>query len=423
MNLYAWIVLAALLAGFVLDLLSGIFTLQFLSGALPEELKDCVDAATYARSQEYTRARTRFGFLVSGVGLALIGVFWFSGGFNALDVCVRRWGLHPILAGLAYLGILALLKGALSLPFSLWSTFVIEERFGFNRTTLRTYIFDLAKGLALAVLLGGPLLACILALFEYAGPLAWLICWAVAALFTLFVQYIAPAWIMPLFNTFEPLKDGELKESILQYAGRVRYPVREVSVMDGSRRSGKSNAFFTGFGKHRRIALFDTLIEKHTVPELVAILAHEIGHYKKKHLLIGIGLGVAHAGILFFLLSVFMTRQGLFDAFFMEHSSFYAGMLFFALLYAPVEMVLAPLQNLLSRRFEKQADRYAVETSGYGDDLISGLKKLSAHNLSNLRPHPFTVFMHYSHPPLLARIRAIRECSISTSVDRRNEGI
>lgn len=407
MNLYAMIILCALLADFLLGAIADWLNLKALDPKLPAEFAGCYDPAEYARSQAYTRAKTRFGQVTATFDLALLLLFWLAGGFAWLDQLVRGMATGEVSRGLLFFGLLLLGKSVLSLPFSIYSTFVIEERFGFNRTTPTTFIADLAKGLLLAVVLGGPLLAAILALFAKAGALAWLWCWAAVSLFTLFVQFIAPTWIMPLFNKFTPLPDGELREAILAFAAKVNFPLRNLFVMDGSKRSAKSNAFFTGFGKHRRIALFDTLIDKHTVPELVGVLAHEIGHYKKKHILKSMLLGVVHAGVLFYLLSFFLSRPELYAAFGLAEPSLYAGLVFFGLLFTPLEMALSPCLHYLSRKHEYQADRFAAEETGNPAGLADALKKLSVSNLANLTPHPFYVALHYSHPPLLARLRAL----------------
>jgi STE24 endopeptidase len=358
--------------------------------------------------QKYTRVNTRFSFVTSTFNIIVLLVFWFSGGFNWLDQLVRGPGWSSIPTGMAYIGLLMLGQSLLSLPFSIYDTFVIEARFGFNRTSVKTFVLDLLKGLGLAVVLGAPLLAGVLAFFIHAGAWAWFYTWLVTVLYSLVMQYIAPTWIMPLFNKFTPLQDGELKALIVHYAEKVRFPLAGIFVMDGSKRSSKSNAFFTGFGKNKRIALFDTLIEKHTVAELVAVLAHEIGHYKKKHIQLGILISVLHSGILFYLMSLFISRPGLFEAFYMEQISVYAGLLFFAMLFSPLDIFLSPLMNILSRRHEYQADQYCATTSGLIEEMINALRKLSRDNLSHLTPHRFYVFMHYSHPPVLQRIRRLR---------------
>ncbi|MFC1650212.1 M48 family metallopeptidase [Candidatus Latescibacterota bacterium] len=408
MNLYAIIILSALLADFVLDIISNILNLNKLSGELPQEFAGFYNTSDYDKSQDYTRATTKFGLFTSTFNLFLVLIFWFADGFNSLDSIIRGWQFHPILSGLAYIGILLGLKMLFSLPFSIYSTFVIEERYGFNKTTWTTFITDIFKGLALTIMLGGPLLAGMFAFFQYTGEYAWVYCWLAATVYTLIIQFIAPAWILPIFNKFTPLEDGDLKTRIMEYARSVRFSLADVFVIDGSRRSSKSNAYFTGFGKNKRIALFDTLVEKHTIPELVAVLAHEIGHYKKKHIRQGIVISILHTGVMFFLLSVFLSHEGLFEAFYMENISIYAGFIFFGMLYTPIELVLSIFMNMLSRHNEYQADSFASDTFGEPEAMVNALKKLSVHNLSNLRPHSFYVFLNYSHPPVLRRIEAIR---------------
>jgi len=394
-------------------LISEVLNLRALQDQLPDEFHDVYDAEAYKKSQAYTRTQTMFGFLTSTFGILVTLIFWFAGGFNYLDQIVRSWQLQPIFAGLAYMGILMFARSVLSLPFTLYSTFVIEEKFGFNKMTPKTFVTDLLKGLILAILLGAPLLAGVLAFFEYAGPQAWLYCWLATTLFTLFVQFIAPTWIMPLFNKFTPLEEGELRTAILNYAKSVNFPLKNLFVMDGSRRSTKSNAFFTGFGKNKRIALFDTLIEKHTVAELVSVLAHEIGHYKKKHILKGMVISIVHMGVMFYLLSLFISHTGLAAAFYMEQVSTYAGLIFFGMLYSPIELILSVFLHIFSRKNEFEADRYAAETTRDPAAMVDALKKLSLHNLSNLTPHPIYVFFNYSHPPVLQRIQAIKQVQVS----------
>lgn len=410
-NVYAVIVLVTLFFEFILNLGADFLNLKCLATALPQEMAGVYDPAAYRKSQEYTRVTTRFGWVVSIFMLVLTLIFWFSGGFNVVDQWLRGLHFNLLFTGVLYIGLLSLLQSLVSLPFSLYSTFVIEERFGFNKTTAALFFTDRAKGLLLSLVLGGPLLAALLAFFEYGGPHAWMYAWGIIAVFQLLIQLIAPTWIMPLFNRFEPLEAGDLKDAIMAFANSVHFPLQNVFVMDGSRRTSKSNAFFTGFGKNKRIALFDTLIASQTTPELVAVLAHEIGHYKKKHIMLGLGMSVLHIGAVFFLLSLFIGHAGLYDAFFMAEPSVYAALIFFGMLFTPVEFVLSLFMNMLSRKHEYEADRFAAMSIEHAETLIEALKKLAAHNLSHLTPHPFYTFLNHSHPPLLDRIRAIRALS------------
>jgi len=416
MNIYSVIILGALLAGYFIDVVTDYLNLKSLSNQLPKEFDGVYDAEAYKKSQAYTKVNTRFGFLTSTLSLILTLVFWFEGGFNYVDQFVRAWNLNSILSGILYMGILVVMKSVFSLPFSIYSTFVIEEKFGFNKTTLRTFILDMIKGVALGIVLGTPLLAGILWFFEFSGELAWLYCWAAVTVFSLVVQFIAPTWIMPWFNKFSPLRSQELKDAIVNYAQKVQYPLKDIFEMDGSKRSTKSNAFFTGFGKNKRIALFDTLIEKHTVDELVAVVAHEIGHYKKHHIVKSMVASVIHTGIVFYLMSIFLSHRGLFDAFYMGNVSIYAGLIFFSMLYSPIEMVLSVVMNVFSRKNEFEADAFAAVTTGRSEPMINALKKLSVHNLSNLTPHRFNVFLNYSHPPVLQRIEALKKLVPTTGL-------
>jgi len=409
MNIYAIIILVAIVVDFVLEIISNRLNLKSLTKELPDEFEGVYDEDTYAKSQEYTRTRTKFGFITGTFNLLLLLGFWFSGGFNWLDQWARSFEFGVIGTGLIFIGVLVIGMSIISLPFTLYSTFVIEERFGFNKTDARTFVTDRLKGLALSVLIGGPLLAGIIAFFEYGGAWAWLYAWLAVTAFSLIMQYVAPTWIMPIFNKFEPLEDGELRQAIESYADKVDFPLQGIYVMDGSKRSSKSNAFFTGFGNNKRIALYDTLIENHTTEELVAVLAHEIGHYKKKHIVKNMAISILHTGIMFVLLSIFLQVPALFEAFFMEEMSVYAGLLFFGLLYSPVETILGIFMQRMSRKHEYEADHFAASTIEEPEEMANVLKKLSKDNLSNLTPHPFYVFLNYSHPPALKRIKEIQK--------------
>jgi len=408
MNTIAFIILSAIIFDFILNGVADYLNLKMLRSDLPRPFQGIYDPDRYRKSQKYLQVTTRFGWISGTFSVGVMLLFWFGNGFPLLDEWVRSFKYGPVLTGLTYMGILILVKSLLSLPFSIYSTFVIEERFGFNQTTWRTFVLDLAKGLLLGILIGTPLLAGVLLFFEYAGAQAWWYCWIAVTLYMLGIQFIAPTWIMPLFNKFSPLAEGELKSSIISYAGSINFPLENVYVMDGSRRSSKSNAFFTGFGKHRRIVLFDTLIKEHTAGELLAVLAHEMGHYKKKHILQSMILGIVQMGIMLYLLSLFISYQGLFDAFYMPQKSVYAGLIFFGMLYAPLGFFIDIFMQMLSRKNETAADRFAVETTRDPQSMAEALKKLSISNLSNLLPHPLYVFLNYSHPPVLQRIQALQ---------------
>jgi STE24 endopeptidase len=408
MNAIALVILAALVLDVAVNLTADILNLKRLRSELPEAFTGWYDAPQYYRAQEYLRVNTCFGWLATLVELAVLLSFWFGGGFALLDEWSRGLAPTPLVSGLIFIGTLLAAKAVLAQPFDAYATFVIEARFGFNQTTWRTYLLDRIKGLGLALLLGGPLLSAVLLFFQHAGPRAWWYCWLLTTGFMLLVHYIAPTWIMPLFNRFAPLPEGELRAAIIAYARRIEFGLDNIFVMDGSKRSTKANAFFTGFGRHRRIVLFDTLIAKHTVDELVAVLAHEMGHFKQKHILKMLLIGIAQSGLMFWVLSWFISYPGLFAAFQVSGPSVHAGLVFFGLLYAPLGTLLGMAVQHLSRRHEYAADRFAVVTAPQGHALATALKKLSVDNLSNLDPHPFYVFLHYSHPPVLRRVAAIQ---------------
>ena len=410
-NAYFIVALCGLFAVEAVNWTARLLNLRALQPEVPTEFADVYDAAAYRRSQDYTRVNTRFHFVASMFDLAALLAFWLAGGFGWLDGLIRGWQLHPVWSGIIFFVVLAAAKGVLGLPFNIYAQFVIEERFGFNRTSAATFILDLLKGMAVGAVIGLPLMAGFLALFTYAGRFAWIYAWAAVVAFSFLMQIIAPAVIMPLFNKFTPLGDGELKEAIMAYAKRVDFPLTGVYSIDASRRSSKGNAFFTGFGKRKRIALFDTLIERSPVDELVAVLAHEVGHYKKRHVLIGTMASALETGLFLGLFSVLLHQQGLFTAFGVESPGLWTGVIFASVLLQPMELVLSIGGVALSRRHERQADRFALATTGRGDLLASGLKRLSKDNLSNLTPHPFYVFLEYSHPPTLERVRALEAAS------------
>jgi len=402
------VILTTLIGSYLIDNCADFLNLGNLNQPLPEEFNDLYNHKKYIKSQDYLKTNTKFGFITSSFDLAVILIFWFSGGFQYIDFFVRSFNFSSIVSGLFFTGILLACKLLISLPFNIYSTFVIEKEFGFNKTTPMLFLTDLIKSIILSAVLGGILLSLILGFLEFGGQYAWVICWIVSITFLLAVQYIVPTWIMPLFNKFTPLEDGPLKDAILKYAQSIDFALSNIFVMDGSKRSSKSNAFFTGFGKNKRIVLFDTLIKEQTIEELVSVLAHEMGHFKKRHIIKRLVAGIFQMGFIFYLISIFISHESLFHAFFMEEVSIYAGLIFFGMLYSPIDLFTSIFLQISSRKDEYEADRFAAETVKDSRPLISALKKLSAHNLSNLTPHPFFVFLNYSHPPLLERINTLK---------------
>lgn len=408
MQINAWF-LAIVLALFLvwkLDLFATLLNLKALSAEIPETFRGFVDAEAYERSQEYTREKAVFGIVEASFSLVLLFAFWWLGGFGWLDGVVRGWGRGPVVTGIAFIGILVVAQSIVSIPFDLYGTFVLEEKFGFNRTTVATWIADRIKGAAIGAVLGLPFLAALLWLFQTV-PMAWLWGWLLVTAVSLGLTYVAPTWIMPLFNKFAPLEEGELKAEIHAMAEKCEFPLKEVSIMDGSRRSAKSNAFFTGFGENKRIALFDTLVANHTVPELVAVLAHEIGHFKERHIVKSLAIGIATTGVLFFLLGLMMENPSLHAAFGVGQTSVHVSLVLFGIVMSPVNDLLSVGSNWLSRKHEFEADAYAANATGNPEAMADALRKLSKDNLSNLTPHPFYVFLNYTHPPVAQRVAAL----------------
>ncbi|MDD4910276.1 MAG: M48 family metallopeptidase [Candidatus Omnitrophica bacterium] len=408
MSIYLIVILVILIGEYLLGLGVETLNLRHASPVLPKEFEGSYDAEKYRKSQEYLKETTKFRLIKGTFFTAVIITFILIGGFNYVDQFARSVSSGYILSGLIFAGILMLGFQIFNIPFAAYSTFVIEGKFGFNRTTAKTFILDIIKGLLLGAVIGGAVFSFVMWLFAAAGKGAWVYCWIGVSLLQLFLVFIGPVVIMPLFNKFIPLEDGELKRAIEGYARSQDFQLKGIFKMDASRRSSKSNAFFTGFGKYRRIALFDNLIQRHTVDELVSILAHEIGHYKNRHIFKIMGLSVATTGLMFLIMSFFIGNEGLFSAFRMRDISVYAGLFFFGFLYTPINLLFSVLGNFLSRRYEYQADEFAARTYKRPQDMITALKKLTVDNLSNLTPHPLKVFLDYSHPPVLKRIEAIR---------------
>jgi STE24 endopeptidase len=408
-NNWLLFILIILIGSYLLEQILSYLNIKALDSKLPAEFQDVFDSEKYVKSQEYTRVTGKFGLLESTFSLLVLLSFLLTGGFNAVDIFVRSFQLGATTTGVLYISLLLLLSSIVSLPFTLYSTFSIEEKFGFNNTTLKTFCIDLIKGLFLSILIGLPILYLVLWFFESTGDLAWLYCWGGLTLITLLLQFLAPVLIMPLFNKFTPLEDGALKEKVLAFAKDASFSIQGIYTMDGSKRSSKLNAFFTGFGRFRKIVFYDTLLEKLDDEEVVAVLAHEMGHYKHRHIFKMMAISTCYTGLLFFLLSLFLGNEGLFAAFQMEHLSIYGSLIFFSFIFSPLSLLLEICVNILSRKHEFEADHYAADSTGNGESLISGLKNLSVANLSNLTPHPAMVFFHYSHPPVLVRIIALRQ--------------
>jgi STE24 endopeptidase len=378
---------------------------------VPPEFVGVVDEAKFRSAQDYLAAQTRYG-LVSRVVSTLAGVgFLLAGGFGRLDNLASFLGRGEIYSALLYFLFLAALDQLIEIPFSLYHTFVLEERFGFNRSTFGTWLGDLLKGWVLGLLLGGLLLSAICWFFRNGGELAWLWAWCAFTAFQLLLTFLAPVVLMPLFNKFEPLPAGELKSAIEAFARKVDFKLQGIFTMDGSKRSSKANAFFTGFGRFRRIVLFDTLVKQQTVPELVAVLAHEVGHFKRKHILKSIAVSLLTTFLLFFLFSRILASNSLAASFGFSHPSVEAAFTIAYWFYAPFSLWAALLAHALSRKFEFEADAYARETTRDPASLVSALKKLSVESLSNLNPHPWKVFLDYSHPPVTQRLRKLLEGS------------
>jgi STE24 endopeptidase len=412
MNPYLILILA-LLAGFtLLDLLINVLNLRAASAEIPDEFKGVYEAEAYAKSQRYLRDSTRVEMISGLIKTGVLIAFILLGGFAFLQSIAAGSASGMVTQALVFGGLLLLLSSFFGLPFSLYDTFVLEEKYGFNKTTPRTFATDFIKGLLLSALIGAPLFAALVWFFQSAGGNAWWICWVVVTLVQLILLYLAPVFILPLFNKFTPLVPGELREKIEAYAQAQGFHLQGLFTIDGSKRSTRANAYFTGFGRNRRIALYDTLIEKHTTDELVAVLAHEVGHAKCRHIHKQLLLGILSTGLMFYLLSLFISEPRLYSAFGLAETSplpLYAGLVFFGFLYTPVSTLLGIVTNCLSRRFEFEADAFAAHTTRGPDELISALKKLSVDNLSNLTPHPALVFLEYSHPPVLRRISALRQ--------------
>lgn len=376
------------------------------SNKLPVEVSDLYDVKEYENAQQYSKANKKLGIISSTISLLLILTFLFLGGFAWLNDILSNITSHYIALPLLFFGVLFIASDILSLPVALYQTFVIEEKFGFNKTTLSTFIIDKLKGYLLMALLGGILLSAIIFIYYKTQTYFWLLAWALMTLFTLFFATFFTSLIVPLFNKLSPLETGDLKKAINAYADKVAFPLKNIFVVDGSKRSSKANAYFSGLGKQKSIVLYDTLIEKNTTEELVAILAHEVGHYKKKHIQQGLIISIVQTGVMLFILGLALKSPLLSQALGVEEPTFHIGLIAFGILFSPISTVLGLFMNVFSRKNEYEADAFAKATAS-GSALVQALKKLSINHLSNLNPHPAYVFFYHSHPTLLQRLRAL----------------
>jgi STE24 endopeptidase len=408
MNFWSLWIPLVVIGGLALEFVVEGLNLRVLQVQVPREFEGLYNEEKYAESQRYLRRSTRFELFQSALSVALLLSLIYGGAFAWLQGLSSELSVRPVVQGLVFFAVLGTGIWLWGLPFAIYDTFVIEEHFGFNRTTPKLFIQDQLRGALLAVLIGVPLLAGLLAFFEYAGHLAWLWAWIAVIVFQILLSFVAPVWIMPLFNKFTPLAEGTLKSEIENYAHGQNFALQGIFTMDGSKRSSKANAFFTGFGRFRRIVLFDTLVEKHSVEELVAVLAHEIGHFRKRHVLKGLVFSILTTGLLLAVFAWLAHSDSLAQAFGLEHASLAANMAFFGIVYAPISSLFSLWTLWRSRVHEFEADEFAVRSYGKPEALANALKKLSVDSLSNLCPHPLKVFFEYTHPPVLERVARMR---------------
>lgn len=397
------IIVAIIIVDFLLERILSVLNQRNWSSEVPQEVKGIYPEEKYRTSQQYKKENDRVGLISSTISFAVtLGMICF-GGFAWVDDLVRVYFNNPIAVALVFFGIIMLASSIISLPVSWYSVFVIEQKYGFNRSTVKTFVLDLLKGALMSVIIGGGLLSLIMWIYQITTINFWWMAWALVSAFTIFMTMFYSSLIVPLFNKQVPLEKGELRDAIEEFSKRVGFGLDNIFVMDGSKRSSKANAYFSGLGSRKRIVLFDTLINDLTTEEIVAVLAHEIGHYKKKHTLSGIFISLLQMGLMFFLLGLFVGSPQLSEALGSSIPSFHLGLIAFGLLYSPLSTLMGVGMNVLSRSNEYEADAFAKEHYN-GDDLASALKKLSVNSLSNLTPHPAYVYVHYSHPTLLQRL-------------------
>lgn len=402
------VIIIFLCVEFVVERILEWLNMRTMSPILPINLQGIYDEKEYGRFQSYKRANNRFELVSSSISFVIMLIFLWLGGFGWWNAIVVSWTGNTIAQTLLFMLGLSLASGLISLPFDWYATFRIEEQFGFNKTTLKTYWLDLLKGMIMSGIIGGLLLAAVVWFYEWTGPLFWLYAWGVVTLFSVFMAMFYSQLIVPLFNKQTPLEEGSLRNKISDFAKQIGFKLDNIYVIDGSKRSTKANAYFTGFGPKKRIVLYDTLIKELTEEEIVAVLAHEVGHYKKKHTIQFMLASILQTGVILWLFSLFVNQPALSIALGGERAYFQLGLVAFTILYTPVNMVLGLFMNAWSRKNEYEADGFAARNYE-GEYLISGLKKISVKALSNLTPHPVYEWVHYSHPSLLKRMDAIRK--------------
>ncbi|WP_394906229.1 M48 family metallopeptidase [uncultured Mesonia sp.] len=403
-----YLLIGILIFHFVFDQILGALNAKHFKDNLPPKLQDIYNDKAYSSSQAYKKTRYKFGVLTASFSLLITLAFFFLDGFAWVDNFARNFSEHPIIVALIFFGVIVLANDLLTTPFSYYSTFVIEERFGFNKTTKKTFFIDKLKAWVLTGILGGVMLALIIKLYQIAGEYFWIYAWILIGIFSIFINMFYSKLIVPFFNKQTPLDPGSLRDKIEIYARQVGFVLSNIYIIDGSKRSTKANAYFSGFGKEKRITLYDTLVNDLTEEEIVAVLAHEVGHYKKRHILFNLFISLLSTGFTLWLFSLFVGNPLLSEALGVSQPSFHVGLIAFGILYTPISVVTGLLMNMLSRKFEYQADDYAQQTFG-AQPLISALKKLSSNSFSNLTPHPYYVFMYYSHPSLLQRINNLEK--------------
>ncbi len=365
------------------------------------------DADEYKKSQAYKTTNYKFGIWSSLFSIVLTLAFLFLDGFEYVDNIARSYSEKPIIIALIFFGIIMIASDIITTPFAYYKTFIIEEKFGFNKTSKKLFIIDKLKGLVMMAIIGGGIIALIIWFYELTGNQFWLYAWGTVTVFTVFMNMFYSKLVVPLFNKQTPLEEGDLRNKISDYAKSVGFNLNKIFIIDGSKRSTKANAYFSGFGSEKRVTLYDTLVKDLNDEEIVAVLAHEVGHYKKKHIIFNLVTSILLTGLTLYILSIFISNPLLSNAIGVEIASFHVGLIAFGLLYAPISELTGLLMNYVSRVFEYQADDYAKNTYK-AEPLITSLKKLSKNSLSNLTPHKAYVFMHYSHPTLLERIKNLK---------------